>query len=326
MSSTTITHFCGDPYLTLFWTRMYKKYWLGETSSFRALIAFNSEYVNSEIINIQLEALNSIPNSTIIEQYGPMIPEVSNPLMIKDTTEDVCFLIETDGYVFGSRFVSNMINDVENNQCDVYASKYALIDYRNAPNGHVGFMRNVFVCKTNILHQTDLNFLPVRVEAGTVTNGHTFTHSQDFDCFGWMSYQIATLTNNIKKIGNVNCLEENEMYRPQPKYKQFPYMHIRQMNSSNLGFTTPTFKKLRDADPEEISNLRIATNNISGKWQWEKACAFRLLFIEVIGVDGVLNSFSKDYKDVIERTIQYLEIDRDKIEFMKNYYKGILNP
>lgn len=328
MKSVAITHLCGDPYVTLFWLHMYKKYWRGEIDKLNVYITFNQDVLPPQSIDIQRKVLEECPEIAYQESFQGLVPENTNSLLLKDTTEDVVFLIETDSFIFKSGWVlQNMISPIVNGAYDIVGTNYRLMEPQISPNPNIlGFMRNIFSCRNNILQETDLDFFPRHHPPSTI-NKHTTSFGCDFDCFGWMSYQLLTLTNRIYLHRNANMINSPDQIINNCDFSTYPYVHVRQFNSSFLGLFQPIWKALRDNDQNFINKIQTETQGQTPpKWYFEKAIAFRLMFLEFFRNVPELEEFKKDYIHVLEQTMQIIQTNKDFIYRIKNFFLEKFKP
>jgi hypothetical protein len=188
-------------------------------------------------------------------------------------------------------------------------------------------MRNFLGIKRSILEQTDIDFMPRRLLAGQRTGTFSVPRPIDVDCFGWMSLQLLSLTNQISYLPNPNLINSRHEMLHCCDFRTCPYLHIRQFNSSILGMGQPIWKRIKDGDQVIQNELYQVTRgpNCPPMWYYKKAIAFRLLFIDFID-DPVFALFRDFYLGVLDTIIQMIQIDRGEILSLKEDFKTLLRP
>ena len=104
-------------------------------------------------------------------------------------------------------------------------------------------------------------------------------------------------------------------------FKIKDYVHIRQFNSSNLGFGANYFEDFHSKNLEVLWNLKQSIiDSPAGQWQWIKSVSFRKLFLESFPE----SEYKKMYSEVVQYAQDYLELPMDKIVALHYYYKALL--
>jgi hypothetical protein len=180
---------------------------------------------------------------------------------------------------------------------DIVAPDYAILPPEVWDKYGRGWMRSMFFVKKSLLDKIEIDFNPRHVDEG------------DLDCFGYIALQLAKLDPEVFLLENHNLNPDN------PYLKD--YIHIRQFNSSNLGFGTHYFEDFREVKDTGL-NLK---DNPEAVWQWVKSVAFRLLFLESFP-DG---QYKTMYNHVLYSVIETLQLPKESITALQYYYKGRFN-
>ncbi len=312
MTRCAITHFDGDPFILDFWLLLYKKYWKGEVNTVYTDVCYDPSIVTPDLVERQKTSLARFPE--IKAEFIPQVhaPEYSNPILINKATEDDVLLIESDGWIFGRGVVDKYFKEIEENKVDIVAGNYQLLpEVTDVVLGYAGFMRNFFFINGELLWSLDLDLCPRHIND---------LGGFDVDCFGYISYQLA-----LKKP-RVLYIPCNFVQDPQTEdLVTNPWLHIRQMNSSFLGFGNAgngIFKGFMDGDETKIAQIRNeVTGNPHAIWLYRKVCAMRLLMIYVL---CDLSPFAEKYKQTIKKVVFDLGLDWDKVQGLVTYYRTVM--
>jgi hypothetical protein len=305
-----VTHFDGDPLVIDFWLLLYEKYWRGEVHKVYADVCYDPGLVTPDLLEREKKSFKRFKeiNVEFIPEVHP--PEWSNPRLIKKVKEEMLFLIESDGWLFGKGIVDKYCIPVETNVCDMVCSPYRLFpEAYDELLGYSGFMRNMMFIKTDYLRSVELDFYPRNVEG------------QDFDCFGYISLQLA------KKKPRMLGIPTNFVEDPQANdLRNYPWIHIRQMNSSILGFGNAgsgIFKGFREGNETKIQEVRgEAMANVTMMWMYYKAVAMRYLMIYAL---RDFSPFAEEYKKTLKKVIDSLGMDWDKVQGIVTLYRTLMN-
>lgn len=304
-----ITHFDGDCLVTQFWLMMYEKYWREEVDTIYANLCSNPTLVTPLMLSAQIEMFAKYPEIKVNYINHSQTPEVTNNQLLPQVKEDCIFLTETDNFIFQKGLVKECLDKIRLDK-DIIAPEYAIIPPQYWEElGTRGFGRNMFFIKRELLDQIEVDFLPRQVDG------------VDFDCFGWISYQIAKLNPKISLLENHNL----NPYHAFKVYEKDRYVHVRQFNSSNLGFGAgKVLKAFRDDDEKVITELKnILRDNPDAQWQYEKSVAFRYLMLTAVPQVESLKNFYKQYAQILFDVEKVLNLDSNRILAMHYYYKGL---
>jgi hypothetical protein len=166
--------------------------------------------------------------------------------------------------------------------------------------------------RADLLDRVELDFLPQHFNAGEIRHGFCMPGTFDVDCFGWISYQLLSLIqeNELQVLPTCNNLNTQPNLTAEI-LRQHPILHIRQFNSSLLGFNTRAFKYIKDGDPKGDA---IITSNCDN-WAVERNVVFRQRFLqEALGVvDKVDKQFCEDYDFMLRQTIKKRGLDINRL-------------
>jgi hypothetical protein len=292
MTKACIVHFDGDPVVINAWLKIYER-WSGDIK------VYCNCYFDAETEPILRELFGNYPNVEVNFLSEKQTPETTNNQLLPKIKEDLIFLTEEDNFIFDTKLVND--NFAKLMYFDIVAPDYAILPPEVWDKYGRGWMRSMFFVKNSLLKKIEIDFNPRHVDEG------------DLDCFGYIALQLAKLDPEVFLLENHNLNPDN------PYLKD--YIHIRQFNSSNLGFGTSYFEDFRHPDFEVLFTLKQSLiDNPSAQWQWIKSVAFRLLFLESYPE----SEYRIMYLEVINYAWRYLELPTDKIIALKYYYKALL--
>lgn len=332
MKQTTaaITHFCGDPLITLFWLHMYKKYWRGEVDKLYIYNSYNLEVIDEQLVELQRNAIRELPEALLFENMKPVIPELANSFLLSKVEENTVFFLESDGWVFRRNWLTKqMLQPIISGSCGIVGSNYELFPSSVSPHSNInGFMRNVLSCDMELIRKTDLDFNPKSLSMGERVNSWIVPQDINLDCFGWMSYQLLTLTDRIVMLPYANMIDSptNPL-----DFNTYPFIHVRQFSSSYLGFTFPLWRSLKENSTDRfttaIKQEAQPTGSYSApRWHLTKGIAFRQIFAETLKNYKGLEAFRNEYLEILDKMIDLTQLDRHQIKQMTQQYTDILRP
>lgn len=323
MTITAITHFCGDPLATLYWMRLYKKYWRKEVNKMVAHLCWAPLSVSEELHNFQKAELLSCEEVSVVESPGYVVPEIANENILKTIKEPLVFMVESDAFIFGSGFIREYIVKPLEEGADLVGAPYRLMEPQTSPrNPILGLMRAVSGARMSLLKKTDMCLLPRTLLPGTVTNGHVAIIQENFDCFGWLSYQMFTLTDKIKLLPDANMINNKDRLLLEANFTRSPFVHVRQFNSSFLGMGQPIWKAVQDGDQTYLAGVRTETNTSpTNQWYYEKGIAFRLIFVEALQDTPELRSFIGPYIDTLDIITDAAGLTKEQVRHTASFFK-----
>jgi hypothetical protein len=329
MTKAVVTHFDGDPFLLNFWLSLYSKYWQGECDKVYLTVSYHKNLISQRIIDYEKKLLDHYPEIkyTFVDNWE--IPEIANPRSIKEVTEELVGLIESDGFIYERGIVAQCFKLLEDGQ-DLVAPPYELIKdaYLNGDLHTNGYMRCFLFTKMELLRKTDLDFLPKLIPANTKINDTEYSTQVDvpLDCFGWMSWQLALLLPKTTYTPAINLTPDNIL----SPYSNFKWIHVRQMQSSTLGMGGGDYKLWNDKHQTSIVDhvLRLVNDAFptgGAEFSLIKAVAFRLLFWDTFKERAELGGFTDDYRQILESVMDFYNLPRHKIYEIKGFYRGLFN-
>ncbi len=324
-----ITHFDGDPFLLNAWLMLYEKYWRGECDKVYMVVCNRTDFVPKEVTDFNIRLVAQYPEIVceFVDQWE--LPESANQRLLQRVTEDQIGFIESDGFVFGRGIVDQCFRLLTEGQ-DVVSAPWELIrdPFINGDLHFKGFMRCFFFTKKQVLDRINVDFFPRTALAG-VRILETYTPAADIplDCFGWISLQIALLTQKIT-FTNGHVMTPDNILTPWDNWK---WVHVRQMQSSALGMGGGSFKNWITKDRQHVLDnvFDIVNENLPGgpnEFTFVKAVAFRLIFIDMflrIHAFDLIGQFAADYRQVLESVIDLYTLPRERIYEIKGYYKAL---
>ena len=323
---TVITHFDGDPFVAEFWLRLYEKYWRGEVNKIYTDICFDPELVPEPIIEYQKKLFLKYPEITTRWQPSPQVPEISNNQLIPQAEGETIMLTESDGFIFRSGVVDSCFKKIEEGGYDLCSAPFFIIPGGlSEALGTRGHMRCFLFVKKELLNKIEIDLMPRHLARGIKINGLTdfLDKEYDTDCFGWVSVQLAALKPNTFWTEANLC--EPDFWDKSERYRDYGWVHVRQMNSSVLGFGCKFFKGFAQKEKKIIKEMRMAlSGGKPAEWQYVKACAFRLLMLETFSDKEEIGDYYNTYRNVILDVISTLKVDFAKIPAMKGYFKGLM--
>lgn len=294
MTKAAVVHFDGDCVIINFWLLMYSKFWRGEVDKI-----YCNTYFDTETEPILRELFGNYPEIKVNFLSEKQTPELTNNQLIPKVKEDLIFLTEEDNFIFEKGVVKHSFNFLKFN--DIVAPDYAILPQDVWEKYGRGWMRSMFFIKKALLKKIEIDFMPRHVDEG------------DLDCFGYVCLQLAKLKPEVVTAPNHNLIPSNP-------YDANKYVHVRQFNSSNLGFGTHYFEEFRTKDfPKMDGVYNTLVNNPEGIWQWTKSVAFRKLFLESFP-DG---EYKEMYREVLKAVEEYLELPRENMLRLQYYWKGV---
>lgn len=323
---TAVTHFDGDPFVTEFWLRLYEKYWRGEVNKIYTDICYNPELVPEPIIEYQRKLFLKYPEITTRWQPSKQIPEISNNQLIPQAEGEVIFLIESDGFIFKKGVVDDCCKKIESGGYDLCSAPFSLI-----PSGlseaiqSKGHMRCFMFLNRKLLDQIEIDLMPRKLRRGDKIKGFTdnLDREYDLDCFGWMSLQLTCLKPNTLWTNANLC--EPDFWDKSERYENYGWVHVRQMNSSALGYGCKFFEGFIKKDKKVMKEMKKALQGgPAAEWQYIKACAFRLLMLETFPDKEEIWMYYKEYKNTIFEIMEKFKIDFAKVQEIKGYFKGLM--
>lgn len=326
MSRAVVSHFDGDPFTLSFWLNLYDRYWRGEADKVYISIFYNPLVIPEWVIEEEMVWLNKYSEIKILCETSTLPPEKGNERLLKMVEEDEVGFIESDGFIYGRGIVDQCFRLLSEN--DVVAPSWPLIDepYFNGDLNSTGFMRCFFFIKGEVLRETDCDFMPKTISANTrLTDKYSTGKDVSLDCFGWMSWQILLLTNKICYTPN-NILTPDNILLP---YSNFKWVHVRQMSSSALGLGGGEFNVwlnggIEDKLRQVFKVINYEFPNGSGEFIYEKAIAFKRLFLETNNSEK-LEEFALNYERVLNMAVDYLGLQENRINKITGFYKGLFN-
>jgi hypothetical protein len=323
---TAITHFDGDPFVLDFWLKLYDKYWRGEVTKIIADVCYDPETVTEEALIFQKELLAKFPEIEVVWIDKAQVPEISNNNLIPKVADGNILLIESDGFIFGRGIVDACFKKIEEEGFDMVASEYSIIpsELQGAVEAR-GYMRNFMFIRAKLLHSVAIDFLPQHLNRGIKIAGLTenLDGEYDTDCFGWVALQIAALKPNVFWVPP-NYMSRTEKFSTD-RYLNYKWVHIRQFNSSVLGFGSPNFKRFKNNDKKNIKHLsNVAKDHDEAQWQFIKAVAFRLIMLDTFQYVDKIPDFYLQYAKVITKVIESCKLPMVEIAELKGYYRGMM--
>jgi len=309
-STACVTHFDGDPLITQFWLMMYEKYWRGEVDKLYVDVCFHKDLVDDNIRNAQKQMFQAFPEIEVQYIEGHRIPELANNDLVPQVQEDYVFLTETDNLVFGRGQIKKYFNLLK--RYDIIASPTQII-----PEGlgmsRDGYMRSFMFVRNSLLKKIEIWFPPI------TKNG------LDYDTFGWISYQLIQLNPHYLRLPD-KSLSPDKLFNKR-LFKKTKWVHLRQMNSSLLGFGIGViYKGFRDKD-ERIMQMCVAELQDSEHaiYTYMKGIAFRLLMLDVLLPPKELEVFYKQYRELLLFMVEYLKLPEEQITAIVTYYKHLFH-
>lgn len=321
-----VTHFDGDPFVAEFWLRLYEKYWRGEVNKIYTDICYDPELVPEPIIKYQRQLFEKYPEITTRWQDSKQIPEISNMQLIPQAEGEVIMLVESDGFIFKKGVVDDCCKQIEEKGYDLCSAPFTII-----PEGlsevveSKGHMRCFMFIRKKLLNQVEIDLMPKHLNRGLKIKGLTdyLDKEYDTDCFGWVSLQLAALKPRTYWTEANLC--EPDFWDKSKRYEKYGWVHVRQMNSSVLGFGNKFFKGFANNDKKIIREMKKAlAGGPAAEWQYIKACAFRLLMLETFPDKEVIPTYYNDYRSTLLNIISLFKLDFVKIQEMKGYFKGLM--
>jgi len=307
-----ITHFDGDPFVLDFWLYLYQRFWRGEVDTVMADVCYDPQLVPDSVIESQKISCGRFPEIEVKWIPNCQVPEQSNVELIKKVKKGFLVLVESDCWIFGKGIIKQYFKYIEEDSHDIVCGNYRLWP-ENVDNilGYAGFMRNLFFARKKLFEIIDLDFFPRCSPDGL-----------SLDCFGWISYQLARMKPRVLYIPN-NFVVDNQ--NP-GEFIQNKWLHIRQMNSSILGFgNCGIYRGFATGDEKKIAKVKKEViGSEPAEWQYYKAIAMRLLMLGVLPEKKELEEYRKNYLETIKLVMVQLGLDQGKIAKFKAFYRAVM--
>jgi hypothetical protein len=175
-------------------------------------------------------------------------------------------------------------------------------------------MRCLFGIKKDLMKQIEIDFMP-----RTVLKVNNKDIKVDLDCFGYCAKQLLELNPKVHYLPNHNMNYDYKTYN----YLLYPYVHVRQMNSSIIGFGSGRYQGIRDMNESMINIIQSEMQNECGRFQVEKAVAFRRIMLNV-GQPQLSKSFIDKYNQAMDNLIVMSKTDINNINEMVNFFTPLM--
>lgn len=316
----------GDPFIASLVMKLWKERWYDEVDAFyvcynnnaRVPVDVMQEFVSKAIADPKVQLI-SHP-----EGIGNGVPITE---MAQIAKEDLCMLLEDDGFIFKPEHVNEAFEMIEDGRADAVGSprsscgeevtngmakKYG-IDISGLGDKGVNYWPNFFFCKVSDLRATDMNFASKHFPKGSYFKeiDHRFTEDNYGDTFVWGDIQMRYNGVVFAEIPQYHASpEEIEYYeRGSDKWAsgvRLGWIHGGSLSSGLNGYLSGRLPYVPTLQTKMEIETRVAF--------WRIACDY---------TEGYEN-FRWKYIDGLEKLTVGAELSRDRIQKKYNIYKQLL--
>lgn len=316
----------GDPFIASLVIKLWQERWYDEVDKF--YVSYNNHAgVPKEVVAEFM--CNIVVDPKIHVIYHP--EGVGNGVPITEMTqiakEDLCMLLEDDGFIFKPEYVKKAFERIEDGWVDAVGSprgscglevtdamvkKYSL-DISGLGDKGVNYWPNFFFCKIEDLRKTDMNFASKHFPKGSYFKelDHTFVEDNYGDTFVWGDIQMRYNGVRFGEIPQYHASpEEIEYYeRGSDKWTSgtdIGWIHGGSLSSGWGGYISGRLPDVSTDQAKQEIETRVAF------WR-----------IAVDYTEG-FEDFRWKYIAGLENLTAEAELSRDRIQKKYNIYRALL--
>lgn len=316
----------GDPFIASLVMKLWRERWYDEVDKF--YVAYNNH------AGVPLEASQEFITKAMEDPKVQIIYHprgIGNGMPITEMTqiakEELCMLLEDDGFIFGKGVVDEGFSMIEKDQADAVGSargscgqevweaaqkRYGL-DYSGYGDVGPNYWPNFFFAKVSDMRRTDMDFASHTWRAGEYSKelDHTFREVNHGDTFVWGCVQLRALGLRFAHVPQHHASPEEIDYYETKEEKWREGVNRRWIHGGSLSSGWGGY--LSGGTPE--------TPTIQTKMEIETRCVFWKIAAE--STPGY-ESFKPVYLNGIEDLIGRCELSRDRIQRKYNIYKQLM--